>query len=764
MPDCEHAVILAFIVHDVGWITQLPELGLPAMATAIILQIYIVAVSHAEGGLELATQWSVLVWFVGNVIWTCCEYVWDESKPVGFLADVDFVNRLDPKLRPGAMEVAVALMGGTTVWLFVCHLTRWATVTRSRAAVVVDPRMPLVEAQHDEENPPEHHAFLRCLPLSVYSGLFVLPWLVMDTSWALKNLQEIWGYDDDGTLLVVSASAGVVAILLQADCIRRSFRFTRDKAALAAGELCWLTGNLVWMLQDLLTEDGCASAVSAAVVLFAIGMGFTVGAVVHGLRVCAGQLPSVEVRVENASSDEAAGAAALSAAREQRPWPAAASCSGAPRPPTLTAAAPPPASCTVKKRLRSRRGPSSLIRGVSVVPMRPPSEDPLRLAAGMALDELGNPPGPVLLMDLGAVATRLGQWRALLPQVRPYYALRSNADKKVAQLLLEGGCGFECVTTYEVRLALAVGARPEDILFSEPCKPRLHLQFAREKGVRLLSFGDAEELRRVAMEHPEAQLLLRLEQGGARRPLLGQFGAPREEWAVLLAAAAALQLEVVGVSLRAGGYGEDTDALEQALGDARQAFDLASALGFSMTVLSVGGELPCAREPDAPLAPLAAAFGPQLTQCFPEADFPGLRILAEPGRLLAGAAAVLLTKVVAGPAPGSYQLGADGSACLRAAFPGRPPAPEAVAPCGEALPCRLVGPAFDGSDELLREVDLPELPEGAWLLWRRAGHRGGAGPPGGSPGPLVWYYVREDCLLHWRTPALAQWGAAVGQG
>ena len=52
---------------------------------------------------------------------------------------------------------------------------------------------------------------------------------------------------------------------------------------------------------------------------------------------------------------------------------------------------------------------------------------------------------------------------------------------------------------------LGQGASPDRIIFAHPYKQESHLRFAKEKGVRLMTFDTEEELEKVKRVYPEAQ-------------------------------------------------------------------------------------------------------------------------------------------------------------------------------------------------------------------------------------------------------------------
>lgn len=425
-----------------------------------------------------------------------------------------------------------------------------------------------------------------------------------------------------------------------------------------------------------------------------------------------------------------------------------------------------------KTRLRTKSRSSYLAKDVTIIPSRAEVEDresKVSNAARLAVNALSDPDEPILVMDLGQVSKKLHEWRSHLPRVRPHYAVKCNPDKKMVQLLKDGQCGFDCATLAEIGTVLKIGGSPEDIIFAHPCKPRSHIRFAKEHGVKHMTFDNAAELQKIACEFPDAKMLLRLvcEDAHAKCPMSMKFGAREEDWEPLLARAASLNLHVVGVSFHVGSGCTEPGAFQKALSDARTVFDIAKEKGFAMDILDIGGGFPGVDTPQIRFRDLAQGISADLSRLFPEADWPELRIIAEPGRFFAHSAAALLTKVIA-KAEVTEGTGKDDDVedeptfryylndglygsfnCL--IFDHAEVSPELLDASWQKRPdrrCCIFGPTCDGFDMIVKETVLPELNEGDWVLWRDMGAYTSAAASkfNGFPDAKVWYYAEAGSL------------------
>jgi len=54
---------------------------------------------------------------------------------------------------------------------------------------------------------------------------------------------------------------------------------------------------------------------------------------------------------------------------------------------------------------------------------------------------------------------------------------------------------------------LSLGAKPEQIIYANPCKQASHIRYARDNNVKLIVFDGEEELVKMKKNYPNAQLV-----------------------------------------------------------------------------------------------------------------------------------------------------------------------------------------------------------------------------------------------------------------
>lgn len=254
-------------------------------------------------------------------------------------------------------------------------------------------------------------------------------------------------------------------------------------------------------------------------------------------------------------------------------------------------------------------------------------------------------------VDLGAVASRLWEFHAALPRVRPHFAVKCNPDPVVVSLLAALGASFDCASEPEIDMvAAALGgdsaAVRDRVVYANPCKAASHVAFARSAGVSLTTFDNADELVKMAAVAPDARLLLRIatEDAAALCPLSSKFGAALADVPELLRFGARLGLSIVGVAFHVGSGCTSLASYATALNASRAVFDTAAALGLPpMTVLDIGGGFP-GFDGDSSITfdEIVAVVRPLIDELFaPEVD-----VIAEPGRYLVTSAYSLATQVL----------------------------------------------------------------------------------------------------------------------
>jgi ornithine decarboxylase len=256
------------------------------------------------------------------------------------------------------------------------------------------------------------------------------------------------------------------------------------------------------------------------------------------------------------------------------------------------------------------------------------------------------------LCVVGVVERQHSRWVRQLPSVRPFYAVKCNPDPTLCRVLAGLGTGFDCASGEEMALVLNMGVSPADVIFANPIKNARDLKYAREQGVKKMTFDNEAELYKIKEAFPEAELVLRLlaDDSGSKMKFGVKFGAPGVHVEPLLKTAKALGLKVIGTSFHIGSGCFDAQSYRKAIALSRGVYDTALKLGLPrFTLMDIGGGFPGnpvenERNGDVPaFEEMAEVIRDASAEHFPKEL--GVEIIGEPGRYMATAWSTLFVLV-----------------------------------------------------------------------------------------------------------------------
>lgn len=279
----------------------------------------------------------------------------------------------------------------------------------------------------------------------------------------------------------------------------------------------------------------------------------------------------------------------------------------------------------------------------------------------------------------------------------------------------------------------AYGVGPDRVVFANPCKTNSMINYAREKNFKLMTFDTSVELKKIAAEFPEAELLIRLQvdDSSARYRLGQKFGAAEADVDGLLALARDLGLHVVGIAFHVGTDSTDAGAFASALSLSRTVEQKLQRHGFRIRILDIGGGYPGIiqfQDPNHMFYQIAHIVNQSLDLCFPKTLFPELRVIAEPGKYFVASALTLVTKIVGK----RFVQSENGKECMYYLNDGlfgsfliqfwepelvvfKPMLSDDVLQQRQSFPSTVWGPTCDSSDFLFKNRQMKELHVGEYL-------------------------------------------------
>jgi ornithine decarboxylase len=331
---------------------------------------------------------------------------------------------------------------------------------------------------------------------------------------------------------------------------------------------------------------------------------------------------------------------------------------------------------------------------------------------------------PLLIIDCERVRAQYRRLHKALPGVDLHYALKPLPAAAVVRTIAAMGGWLDLATTGEVQLITRLGLDPARCIHTHPIKRDKDIRNALHAGVRVFVADNPDEVRKFRAYRKEAELLLRVSfrSPGAVSDLSRKFGCDPEKALDLARLAKKLGIEVRGFSFHVGSQApqplKHVEAIEACLALTREA--RRGKLG-KFDTLDIGGGFPidyAQRVPDIGrfCAPIRKAL----------AKVPkGLRVIAEPGRYIAGPAAIGVASVMGrAEREGHWWYYLDDG--LYGSFSGqlfdhaRYPL-ESLKTGGELKPSVLAGPTCDSIDVITENIMLPKLKAGDLIVGRAMG-------------------------------------------
>jgi diaminopimelate decarboxylase len=316
------------------------------------------------------------------------------------------------------------------------------------------------------------------------------------------------------------------------------------------------------------------------------------------------------------------------------------------------------------------------------------------------------------------------------------FAVKANANIAVLATLARQGAGADTVSQGEIERALKAGVPAEKIIFSGVGKTEEELTFAVNAGVHQINVESIAELEMLSLiaaklnKRPAIAIRVNPDVGAGGHEKIStgksdaKFGvSPAQAAELFKRAHAGKHLQAKGLAVHIGSQIKDLAPLEAAFRVLRKLVEQLNTEGANVERIDLGGGLgvPYFHEPDPP--------SPQAYAAMVKRMFDGLDVAlaAEPGRMIAGNAGVLISRVVRiqeRPRP-ILVLDAGMNDLIRPAIYDayheiRPVRETAAA----AMSYDVVGPICETGDTFTRNRTLPPLQSGDLVAFMTAGAYG----------------------------------------
>ena len=253
------------------------------------------------------------------------------------------------------------------------------------------------------------------------------------------------------------------------------------------------------------------------------------------------------------------------------------------------------------------------------------------------------------IVDLCKVKEQYIKWVNYLPDIQPYFAVKSNPDNIIINLLAKLGCNFDCASKSELENALSIVNNPDRIIFANPCKISSHLIFARENQIGKMTFDSIEELEKIYKIYPEAQIILRIcvDDTNSKCKFNSKFGCLLCNIPKIFERIKSLQMNLVGFSFHVGSGCSDPTSYYNAIKDCKESYKLSQDYGFNISIIDIGGGFPGV-DKNIKFADICENINRAIVDFFSyETNNNIIKFIAEPGRYFTEATHTLVLNVIA---------------------------------------------------------------------------------------------------------------------
>ncbi len=316
------------------------------------------------------------------------------------------------------------------------------------------------------------------------------------------------------------------------------------------------------------------------------------------------------------------------------------------------------------------------------------------------------------------------------------FAVKANPNLAVLRVLANEGYGADVVSGGELTRALMAGMKPADIVFSGVGKTHAELQQGLEENIGQFNIESEEEgyelaaiARRLGKRaacalrvNPDVDARTHEKISTGKRE--NKFGVPLDRAAQIYTSLAGEEgLDMRGIAVHIGSQLGELEPLETAFGKVGALIAELRAAGCTVTHADLGGGLGVPYKAGEEL-PQPAEYGEMVARVTRDWD---VQLMFEPGRVIAGNAGVLVTRVIRvkrGIERPFVVVDAAMNDLARPAMYGAWHDFEAVEPSGEKTVAHIVGPICETGDTFAMDRECDALVAGDLAVFRTAGAYG----------------------------------------
>jgi len=264
---------------------------------------------------------------------------------------------------------------------------------------------------------------------------------------------------------------------------------------------------------------------------------------------------------------------------------------------------------------------------------------------------------PVYVYSTATLRRHLRVFREAFGAIDPLicYAVKANSNQAVLATLAADGAGADVVSEGELKRALLAGIPADKIVFSGVAKTAREMEYALDVGIKCFNVESEPELERLSdvakrmdkiapvsiriNPDVDARTHAKISTGKAEN----KFGIPWRRAEEIYSRIKALpNVKAVGIDAHIGSQLTELEPFKIAFERLAELVKHLRAAGHEIQHLDLGGGLGIPYNPDENAPPLPSEYGEMVINMAKDLH---CELVFEPGRLIAGNAGILLTKV-----------------------------------------------------------------------------------------------------------------------
>ncbi len=115
---------------------------------------------------------------------------------------------------------------------------------------------------------------------------------------------------------------------------------------------------------------------------------------------------------------------------------------------------------------------------------------------------------PIAVFNSKEVINRFNWWNLHLPNIKPYYAIKSFTDYNILSTLSKLDIGYDVASKKEIKQVISY---KKPIILSNPYKTKFDIEYANIKGVTKIVCNTVDEAEKIKSYHPNAELIWRIQ-------------------------------------------------------------------------------------------------------------------------------------------------------------------------------------------------------------------------------------------------------------